>query len=113
MFGSALNNLEQPSMASLGLEPVRTIERVNERVQHLNEGTEARPFEDMNLPIRDEELLSRCMELCEELGIKWESSSQLEDRMLIHRHTLRDRSEVIEARLQQAELRRLRRGAET
>ncbi|MDF2815889.1 MAG: hypothetical protein K0Q81_2089, partial [Paenibacillus sp.] len=30
----------------------------------------------------------------------------LEDRMLIHKHTLRDRSEVIAARQEQARLRR-------
>ncbi|MDF2923325.1 MAG: hypothetical protein K0R57_2239 [Paenibacillaceae bacterium] len=56
-------------------------------------------FSDLSLPVADRELLERSKALCVSWGCDWERVSPMEERELIHRHTLRDRSEVIEERM--------------
>ena len=55
-------------------------------------------FTDMNLPIIDKQLEISCLQQCERSGLQWMAPSDLSNTDLIHKHTLRDRSEVIEAR---------------
>ncbi|SEM82530.1 DUF309 domain-containing protein [Paenibacillus sp. OV219] len=63
------------------------------------------PFVDINLPIIDEALLARCLQKAEREGDQWAALSR-EAEDLIHRHTLRDRSDVIAARAEAASRRR-------
>jgi predicted metal-dependent hydrolase len=57
------------------------------------------PYQDINIPLTDVLLLHAVLRECERMGVEWEAPSRMEERGLIHRHTLRDRSDVIEARL--------------
>jgi predicted metal-dependent hydrolase len=106
MLNSAVQNLQADALSSLGLDAELTLMRVQERADLVQLAENQVSFQDLNLPITDKLLLDRCLELCNELGLIWEATSMLEDRMLIHKHTLRDRSEVIAARQEQARLRR-------
>jgi len=54
-------------------------------------------YEPMNLPLTDENLITQCKILAEEEGWTWLSSDQ-DNKDLIFRHKLRDRSDVILAR---------------
>ena len=64
-----------------------------------------KPYESMNLPIKDEHLLSAVQNRCTELGCTYGAPSPLEDTELIHRHSQRDRSDVIEERKRQLQKR--------
>ncbi len=54
--------------------------------------------QDMSLPLCDESLIAHCVLVSESHGWTWLRASDVTDDTLIHRHTLRDRSDVIEAR---------------
>ncbi len=57
------------------------------------------PYKSMNLPITDSSLLSVCERQAEKAGLIWGVDSDLSNREIIHRHSMRDRSEVIKSRL--------------
>ncbi|MFK7691949.1 DUF309 domain-containing protein [Paenibacillus sp. HJGM_3] len=109
MLQASLGNLRREALAELGLDADETIRRVQTRLYEVESGTPAE-FRDMNLPISDAGLLHQCIGLCDRLGMTWEAPSRLEDPELIHRHTRRDRTDVIEARRTEAERRRRQRG---
>lgn len=50
-------------------------------------------------PIMDASLLASCKDKCTQLGLNWCEVSDLNNKDLIHRHSLRDRSQVIKERL--------------
>lgn len=57
------------------------------------------PYRSMNLPISDASLLSACERQAEKAGLIWGVGSDLTNSDIIHRHSMRDRSEVIQSRL--------------
>ncbi len=65
------------------------------------------PYVDIELPIASPELERLCRQRAAELGLEWGRPSPMDDRQLIERHKLRDRSDVILARAEAA----ARRGA--
>jgi uncharacterized protein len=58
------------------------------------------PYKSMNLPITDESLLRKCQHQAEKAGLIWGLESNLKNKENVHRHSMRDRSDVIESRLQ-------------
>lgn len=79
----------------LGLDPDLLAEAlINRRDSLLNKG----PYTSFNLPITDDKLIKLCHEECKQNGFIWGSSSDLGNPDLIHRHSSRDRSEVITGR---------------
>ncbi|MFE8702614.1 DUF309 domain-containing protein [Cytobacillus sp. FJAT-54145] len=52
-------------------------------------------YKSYNLPIHDPQLVDACIQACNERGFNWCQSSDLANFDLIHRHSTRDRSEVI------------------
>lgn len=65
------------------------------RVIHIHSGL---PYTSFNIPLIDQNLLAKCKTICKEKGHAWGMESNLEEDNLIHRHLLRDRSEVIQER---------------
>lgn len=55
-------------------------------------------YEDMLLPFLDKELLELCKKEAAARGLSWGQESASVPDFIIHRHTLRDRSDVIAAR---------------
>ncbi|SDC45163.1 hypothetical protein SAMN02799630_00292 [Paenibacillus sp. UNCCL117] len=102
MLQGAVERLARTSLAPLGLDQEETLARLEKRLRELEAGD--KPFEDLNLPIADPELLDLCREQCRGRA-DWERPSPMEDLFLLNKHTLRDRSGVIAERLRQKELR--------
>ncbi|WP_028391601.1 DUF309 domain-containing protein [Bacillus cihuensis] len=65
-----------------------------------------KPYQSVNLPIFDEKLSEDCLTSCREAGYQWMKESNLNDSLLINRHALRDRSEVITERNKQLQMRK-------
>lgn len=84
-------------------------------LQATNAAWQAEPaplFRDLSLPFRGEEPQRSARMLSERQGWEWErslSADREEDGEIVHRHTRRDRSEVVEARRQSAQEKSLRR----
>ncbi|MCD1257326.1 DUF309 domain-containing protein [Paenibacillus athensensis] len=107
MLGSALVNLQPQHVEELGLDAPALRERLEAHLAALQEdSSEAAPFVDLDLPIRDAALLAECQALCAKRGLAWGCASALADEELVHKHTRRDRSGVIRERELQKQRRR-------
>ncbi len=82
-------------LQELGLDHDRMIEQLEHRLHVQQQQT---PYSSMNLPLRDEDLQRCCERLAESRGRLWQQPSDLNNPYLINKHTLRDRSKVIETR---------------
>lgn len=58
-------------------------------------------YQSLQLPLVDQTLIELCQQKSAEKSFVWGSPSMLTNQMLIHRHTLRDRSGVIKERERQ------------
>jgi len=67
-------------------------------------------YQDLELPIRDANLLAAAKKRCEELGYSWGHPGREAGEAIVHRHLTRDRSEVVSARAESARLKALSRG---
>ncbi|MFZ7945113.1 MULTISPECIES: DUF309 domain-containing protein [Bacillaceae] len=63
-------------------------------------------YSSFDLPICDSTLLKMCENYCVKAGFPWGKDSDYTNISLIHRHTLRDRSGVIEERHQSLKMRK-------
>lgn len=100
---SSILHHEEEIVKKLGLGFSELMALINQRIIEIEN---EQPYTSMFLPIKDEELLSLCKKECEERGLIWGSISNLDDRFLLHKHKLRDRTDVIEERLRQKELKK-------
>ncbi|MCU6708237.1 DUF309 domain-containing protein [Paenibacillus sp. J5C_2022] len=96
MYESAYRKLDNDDIRLLGLERASLLARLMQRIAAAAEPDS--PFEDMNLPIEDNELYNQCLVHSSGLGVEWGAPSRMEDESLIDRHRLRDRTDVIRAR---------------
>ncbi|SFF09037.1 hypothetical protein SAMN05216378_5061 [Paenibacillus catalpae] len=97
MYEKALDKLDQQSLEELGLDGGRAIAELRSRYERLHAGR-ALPFQDITLIVTDPELKQRCLQLCDSLNAEWGSTSAMNEENLIHRHKLRDRSDVLAER---------------
>lgn len=87
------------ALAKLGLDVPILLEQLHRQQQTLQ------PFTDLNLPLSNEALL-HCKERCHELGLEWcIINSSLVDDTIFHKHTTRNRDEVVAERARQLVLR--------
>jgi len=99
MLAAAASRLKPERLGELGLNGSALAALVEEQRTALHAEPAPRPFADLALPIVDSSLLGTCLARSAQLGAKWGSASRLEDEALVHRHSRRDRSEVVQARI--------------
>ncbi len=83
-------------LKDLGLDTERLLMLMNERLDHIQQGI---AYKSIELPLTSS-LLKHCQEKAIQSGLVWAIQSDLENKQLIHKHTLRDRSAVINERVQ-------------
>jgi uncharacterized protein len=66
------------------------------------------PYESINLPLTDEQLITQCINQCNQLGFIWCSNNPFTDPDIINKHMNRDRSGVIQERERQIKIRTLK-----
>jgi len=93
-FKKAVQNIElnQDELSRLGIHPGKLQEKLVEITHGLSTN---QPYSSINIPLTDVSLQEKVQSLCEDNGYSWCSPSDLKNNELIHRHSLRDRSEVI------------------
>jgi uncharacterized protein len=57
-------------------------------------------YQSINLPVTDPVLIDACIKECKEKGFIWGQESNSVDELIVHRHKLRDRTYIIEERLE-------------
>lgn len=103
-FGGALRMLlkakyifesNQGKISILGINDEELFKLIESQLKRIEKQL---PYESYNLPIIDKNLIQKCSSSCEESGFEWCQPSKMDNLQLLNRHTLRDRSEVIEER---------------
>lgn len=82
-------------IATLGINDQHLISILKNQLKNINEGI---AYKSILLPLTDESLINECKKRSENKGYIWGSDSQMNNTQLIHRHSLRNRSEIIKAR---------------
>ncbi|PLR76369.1 DUF309 domain-containing protein [Bacillus sp. V3-13] len=86
---------KRDQLAKLGLDDELLLENLNDVLTAIED---QEPYASFTLPISDKALIASCIQECEFKGMNWRSPSDLHDENLLHRHFLRDRTDVIEER---------------
>ncbi len=97
MLAQAERKLSQAPLLQLGIEKDNLQEQLKRRIAALQSGEEI-PYTDINFHVINAELAAICKLSCEQRGLIWGAPSPLDNEAVVHRHTKRDRSEVILAR---------------
>lgn len=99
MLVQAELRLSASPLEKLGLDKDSLLQQLISKIASLRE-EDGMAYADFNLRIIDDEVYALCMQACEARELIWGSPSPLDDESIIHRHTRRDRSDVIAARLE-------------
>jgi len=91
-------------IASLGLDHTKLIKLLDHTINRIKAGS---PYESIILPIIDSSLIAECRTLCQIKNYSWNSPSNLYNDEVVHRHKLRDRSDIIEERKNQLKIRNI------
>jgi len=83
------------ALRKLGINPVVLLDKADEQLTAIEA---EKVYESFNIPLEDSKLIEICKAACEESGFTWGAISDMTNRSLIHRHKLRDRTDVIEKR---------------
>lgn len=104
MLTKAVNACEKEKQAyeALGIHVEQLIALIHTYVERINHG---QPYESTCLPIIDASLLHICQQQCGQKGLVWGEKSDMTNEYLIHKHKLRDRSDVIAERERQKQKR--------
>jgi len=98
LMTGAIKRFNAEHMRQLGIDGGRLLEMMEKRLVELR-SEHGCPYVDLNLPIIDDQLATRCRERAEELGRTFGQASDMTDTYLLNRHKLRDREEERQARL--------------
>ncbi len=97
---------KKEAIVELGLNYEQLLILLRKRLAEINECIS---YYSINLPIDDQKLLETAISRCHLLGYTWSGKSDLSNTSLVKKHTLRDRSNVIQEREEQLHLRKSKR----
>lgn len=102
MLGSAIRMLSDTAQSTqlkeLGLDVPELLCLLSKRLKEIEQ---RKPYTAINFPICDQQLLQECGTICARSGLVWGATDDTTNEALVHKHTLRDRSDVIEERLKE------------
>ncbi|SCW29087.1 hypothetical protein SAMN04487970_1001327 [Paenibacillus tianmuensis] len=107
MLASSLRRLKDEQLEQLGIDAAEFRLRLQARLRELEQVGFV--YTDLDIPLQDEALNVLCRDAAAQAQVEWGQPSNLNDTYLIHKHTLRDRSDVVAEREMQKQLRMERR----
>ncbi|MFD0587014.1 DUF309 domain-containing protein [Paenibacillus sp. GCM10027627] len=96
MYSQAESRLGGADLSGFGLDGPSLLNQISQRKLAAEAGES--DYEDIQIRIVDSKLLDQCLELCGQRSLIWGAASPMHLESIIHRHKLRDRSDVIAAR---------------
>ncbi|MGO4544853.1 DUF309 domain-containing protein [Paenibacillus sp. 2TAB23] len=97
MLQQAEKKLSNAPLDNLGIEWVSLQRQLSTKLAQLTQKS-VQPYIDIDFHLTNEELKTACAAACAKRGFIWGTPSPMQDESIIHRHTKRDRSDVIAAR---------------
>lgn len=97
---------EREELENLAINVDELSDKLSSELQRIYE---ALPYNSFEIPITNNALITMCQNRCLELGCIYGSKSDLANIELIDRHTRRDRSDIIQERKQQQQLKQQKR----
>ena len=93
----AIRNIEMNhvELTKLGLDTGKLQAMLVEVTQDIHDN---KPYHSINLPLTQDDLISKVEALCLSHGFTWCAPSDLSIAEIVHRHSMRDRSDVIAER---------------
>lgn len=91
-----LLTLHKNDLTNLGIDSKSLLFLINDQLLQI---IQKQSYKNWNLPITSNLLLEACIKRCKQLQLDWNSSNEVENEDIIHRHFRRDRSEVINNRI--------------
>lgn len=88
--------LQQNALTKIGLEKQTFFSLLTKQVTIIKK---EEAYQSYHLPLSDPFLFKDCIKKCEQMGYSWNSASNLNDKKLVDRHILRDRTSVIHERM--------------
>ncbi|MFF2089760.1 DUF309 domain-containing protein [Paenibacillus sp. NPDC058174] len=104
IYANSLQRLNLQALEELGIDGSKLLHALEHRQEKLLAG-ELVGYEEMDFDLIDPQLASEMQSRCQTAGLQWGIIEGIE-AAVIHRHKLRDRSEVIAARAAAAELKK-------
>ncbi|MED0994819.1 DUF309 domain-containing protein [Bacillus mobilis] len=107
MMKSAITILEKNSvpLLRLGINATQLLFLLKDRLQSIQKEEN---FTPLFLPLSDAALEKHCIELCQKQNLPWKDVNASSNEYIVHKHTLRDRTEVITERNEQLQKRKQR-----
>lgn len=104
---SAITILEKNSahLLRLGINEAQLLFLLKDKLQSIQK---KEGFTPLFLPLSDIALEKQCIELCEKQNLPWKDVNAISNEYIVHKHTLRDRTEVIAERNEQLQKRKQR-----
>lgn len=104
MFTKAMRACQREKQAyeALGIHVEQLVSLLHTYVKRIDDG---QPYESICLPIHDISLLHICQQQCDVKGGVWGEKSDMSNEYIIHKHKLRDRSDVVAERERQKQKR--------
>ncbi|KHF38861.1 DUF309 domain-containing protein [Halalkalibacter okhensis] len=104
MYDKAINILKKnkDALSKLGINGSELEKRL--LAQKKIAATSNHTFVDIDLPVEKEEVFQACQKRCEQLGVNWKFHHDIHED-IIHKHTRRDRSDIILERTRKLALR--------
>lgn len=97
---------ERAELERLSLNVDQLIDQLSKQIQLVENH---KPYIGLDLPINSSELLELCQSRCNEVGCIYGSPSDLTNDYIVHKHSKRDRTDVIEERKTQFRARQQKR----
>lgn len=94
---------EEEDIRTLGLDNSELLSLAKKRLLLIEK---KQPYQSFNLPLNDPQLIQQCRLLCSKLGFICDADSNSDNRIIVHRHKLRDRTNIIHAREQAKKIRK-------
>ncbi|MCM3566735.1 DUF309 domain-containing protein [Neobacillus mesonae] len=82
-------------LPKIGLNEAVFLPLLTERLEMIEH---KQTYTSFSFPFNDSSLVEICSQTCRERGLVWGKESDLANEQLVHRHKLRDRTDVIEER---------------
>lgn len=86
---------EQAKLTKLGIDVSSLLSQVTNVIESIQN---QKPYKDINIPLHDDHLVALCKNQCKQHQCLWGQPTDFSNEYLLHKHTLRDRSDVIEER---------------
>lgn len=96
MMDRAIENANEHPTHTLGIDHERLLRLMEKVAMRCDKEL---PYEDVYIPLTNKTLIEKCKQRTAQLRLTWCAQSPMDNQEIIHKHKMRDRTQVIQERL--------------